>query len=130
MRDVEGARENLALLEASANHGPAITLYRATIGAGIAALEGRPEDALMTYRSVLPRWRDLGCPVLEAMTAIDMAAVLDLAHPDVQTAIAQAREVFSGIGAVAFLARLDAAVGESSAAPVSSSTPVREPVYE
>jgi hypothetical protein len=55
--DAAAARADLAALDAAGVHGPAIEADRATIRAGLAALEGRPADALASYRDVLRTWR-------------------------------------------------------------------------
>ncbi len=110
LNDVAGATSDLAALEAMHAHGRVVALHRATIRAGIMALEGHRVDALALCREVLQGWRDAGLPVLEALTAIDMAALLDPGLPEVQAAAARARETFTILGAKPFLARLDEAL--------------------
>ncbi len=112
--ELEAVIADLASLEATHAHGPAITLHKATIRAGIAALEGRSADALAAYRDALRGWRDAGLPVLEAMTAIDMATLLDPSLPEVQAAATRAREILGGLGAMPFLERLESALADGS----------------
>ncbi len=125
--DAAAARNDLAALDASGVHGPAVEADRRTIRAGIAALEGRPADAVPLYREALRGWRDLGLAWDEALCAIDMATLLDPADPEVRTAADAAREILVRLGAAPFLARLDAALAFSSdrtghsTAPKSSS---------
>jgi class 3 adenylate cyclase/tetratricopeptide (TPR) repeat protein len=111
--DVAEARADLATLDASGVHGPAIETGRATIRAGIAALEGRPADALALYRDALREWRDLGLLWDEALCGLDMATLLDPADPEVRAAADAAREILVRLEAAPFLARLDAAMARS-----------------
>ncbi len=108
--NIAAARSDLASLEGTHVHGPAISLHKATIRAGIAALEGRSAEALGEYREALRGWRDLGLPVLEALTVIDMATLLDPTLPEIQAAGATARDILRRLGARPFLERLDAAL--------------------
>jgi class 3 adenylate cyclase/tetratricopeptide (TPR) repeat protein len=124
--DVAGARADLAALDASGAHGPAIETQRATIRAGIAALEGRSADALALYRDVLREWHDLGLVWDEALCGIDMATLLDPADPEVRAAADVARGILVRLEAGPFLARLDAAM----ARPSRASRPVGEPALE
>ncbi len=110
--DVSSARSDLASLEGTHAHGPAITLHKMTIRAGIAALDGRAAEALAAYRDVLHGWRTAGLPVLEAITAIDMATLLDVSLPEVVAAGDNAREIFIGLTARPFLQRLEEALSQ------------------
>jgi class 3 adenylate cyclase/tetratricopeptide (TPR) repeat protein len=115
-RDAETVRADLAELDASGVHGPALEADRTTIRAGIAALEGRTADALALYREARRAWRDLGLPWDEALCGIDMAVVLDPTEPDVRAAAEAAREVLTRLGAKPFLERLEEAVQEQPSA--------------
>lgn len=117
LRDAEGASSDLASLEGTHAHGPVVKLHKTTIRAGIAALEGRTEEALDLYRDALQGWRDTGLPVLEALTGIDMATLLNPALPEVQTAAASAREIFGRLGARPFLERLDVELARTASLP-------------
>jgi tetratricopeptide (TPR) repeat protein len=112
--DAAAARADLAALDASGVHGPAVEADRRTIRAGIAVLEGRPADALPLYREALRCWRDLGLAWDEALCAIDMATLLDPADPEVRAAAEAAREILVRLEAAPFIARLDAALAHSS----------------
>ncbi|HEY8869717.1 MAG TPA: adenylate/guanylate cyclase domain-containing protein [Candidatus Limnocylindrales bacterium] len=116
-RDADLAREDLAAFDAAGVHGPPLEADRATIRAGIAALEGRSSDALGLYREALRAWRDLGMAWDEAQTGLDMATFLDPSEPEVRAAADAAREIFARLGARPFLERLDAAVGRAAAKP-------------
>ena len=108
--DAAGARGDLEALGETGTHGPAVELRRKTIQAGLAALDGRPHEALMLYREVLRGCGDLRLAWDEALTAIDMAMLLDPAEPAVQEAADAARGILSDLGARPYLARLEAAL--------------------
>jgi class 3 adenylate cyclase/tetratricopeptide (TPR) repeat protein len=116
LSDLAEARADLAALDDSGVHGPALETGRSTIRAGIAALEGRSADALAFYRDALREWRDLGLVWDEALCGLDMAILLDPADPEVQAAADAAREILVGLEAAPFLARLDDAMARSGGA--------------
>jgi hypothetical protein len=109
-RDGERAAAALDALDSTGVHGRVVDMDRRTIGAGLAALDGRPGDALSAFREALAGWRDLGAPWREALTAITMATLLDPATPEVRAAADDAREILVRLGAAPFVARLDAAM--------------------
>ncbi len=120
-RDLAAARNDLAALDATGVHGPVVETRRATLRAGIAALEGRTSDALALYREALRGWRDLRQPWDEALTVIDMATLLDPSEPDVSRATGSAREFLARVGAKPFVERLDAAMARAApTAPAST----------
>ncbi len=128
--DGAAARDDLAALDDSGFHGPAIQADRRTLRAGIAALEGRPADALALYREALRAWRDLGLAWDEALCGLDMATLLDPANSEVRAAAEAAREILVRLEAAPFIARLDAALarssdpaGQSAAPTTASATP-------
>ncbi len=84
LRDLEAARADVAAFEATGAHGPAFEASRATLRAGLAALEGRRADAQALYRDALRAWRHLDLPWDEALTGMDMVAVLGPDDPDAQ----------------------------------------------
>jgi len=108
--DAAGAAADLAALDGSGAHGPAIDAGKRTIRAGIAALEGRTTDALSFYHEAVRAWRDLGLAWDEALCGLDMATLLDPADQEVRAAANSAREILTRLGAKPFLARLDAAM--------------------
>jgi tetratricopeptide (TPR) repeat protein len=81
----------------------------ATLRAGLAALEGRPAEALPLYREALRTWRDVGAVWDEAQTGIEMAILLDASEPDVSAAIASTRDILERLRAKPYLERLDQA---------------------
>ncbi len=120
-RDLATVRADLEAIDATGFHGPIVETRRTTLRAGIAALDGRIGDAHVLYHDAIQGWHDLGQPWDKALTAMDMAFVLDPSDPEVQAACAAAREILVGLGAAPFIAMLDAAVAAAQPA-----TPPRE----
>ncbi len=124
--DAAGAQEDLARLDARGLHGPTAELQRAGIRAGVAALEGRPIEALGLYRQASQGWRDVGFLWLEALIAIDMATLLDPTEPEVRAAADAARETLTRLGAEPFIKRLEAAMARP-APPAAVSVSAQDP---
>ena len=117
------ARQDLALSEGTPRRGRAIDGERATIRAGIAALEGRTSDAMSGYREALGVWRDLGLVWDEALCAIDMATLLDPSEPEVAAAAEVGRRTLVRLRAQPFLDRLDVAATRARSAEAAKSVP-------
>jgi class 3 adenylate cyclase len=113
------ARQDLMVVERTGRRGRAIDADRATVEAGLAALDGRRDEALALYRDSLRAWRDLGLVWDEALCATDMASLLGPADPEVSAAAERAREILVRLAARPLLERLDAALaaGREDAAP-------------
>ena len=109
--NLKAFREDLAVVEGTSWRGRAHDADRAELRAGIAALEGRPDDALALYRESLRLWRDLGLAWDEAYCALSMAMFLDPTEPEVRAAVEAAKEILIRLKARPFLERLDAASG-------------------
>jgi hypothetical protein len=114
LKDAPAALADLAILEDSGGHGPAVEADRTTIRGGLAALDGRAADARSLYREALLAWRDLGLAWDEALCGLDMALFLDPSEPEVQAATASAREILVRLEARPFIARLEAALARPS----------------
>jgi tetratricopeptide (TPR) repeat protein len=117
--DVAGAQRALALIERES--GRATMADTAMLRAGIAARQGRVDDALSEYRTALPIYRDLELRFDIALTGLDMAALLGPDVPGVRAAAAEARAILVELGARPVIARLDrlvAAAAPAAAAPV------------
>ena len=114
MGNQAGAIEDLAAVDGSGFHGPALEADRTTIRAGIAALERRPNEALMLYRDAIRGWRDLGLVWDEALCGLDMTLLLDPAEPEVRAAVDRSRDILVRLEAAPFIARLDAALARSA----------------
>ena len=88
-RDRERAVAALAALDSTGAHGPVVDMNRRTILAGLAALEGRPGEALSAFR-------------------------LEPADPEVRMAAQAACEILVRLEAAPFIARLDATLARAS----------------
>ena len=115
--DAEGADRDLRALDAIGAHGPAIELRRQIIRAGIAAVQGRPSDALALYRETLERARDLKLAWEEALIGVDMAVLMGPHEPEVRAAIAGAHEILTRLRARPVLDRLETATRRQSSLP-------------
>ena len=121
--DVAGAAANLAALDATGLHTPALELHRGRLRAGLAALEGRRADAARGYRDALQGMLDLGLAWDHALATVEMAVLMGPAEPVVVAAVAIARPTLERARAVPFLARLDAALARPAGA---AATPAHE----
>jgi class 3 adenylate cyclase len=101
-------------LDASVFGGQAIDLDRATLRAGIAALEGRRSEAVAGYREVLRGWRQLGLAFDEALATLDLVLLLAPTEHEMAEAAAAvdaARQTLDRLGSRPLLARLEEAAG-------------------
>ncbi|HEV8403621.1 MAG TPA: hypothetical protein VGQ31_11360, partial [Candidatus Limnocylindrales bacterium] len=98
------------------------------VRAGIAALQGRPAEAMALYRSALPGYRDAGCRFDVALTILDMAALLGPDEPGVRALIPEGREILVGLGAHPLVERLDALAGERDRPSMADGQPSRASV--
>jgi hypothetical protein len=78
--------------------------------AGIAALTGQADEAAGGYRDAIRQWRNLEAWFELALCQLDFVRFVGGASPDVAAAAAEAREIFTRLGAPAFLQRLEEAV--------------------
>jgi class 3 adenylate cyclase/tetratricopeptide (TPR) repeat protein len=127
--DAVTAHRLLETLAEASFWGLALEADRSCLEAGIAALEGRPADALAGYREALRAYHQIGLAFDEALAAIDMATLLDPAErelPEVLAAVATARETLTNIGAAPFVSRLDAAGARRPEALDRASTPLHD----
>ncbi len=113
-RDPARLRRATMLLDQAGSAGALRGAARSTLAAATAALEGRQDEALTTYRRALGSWRDLGLPWEEALCAIGMATLLDPAEPEVVAAVESAREILSRLDAKPFLERLESSTERQS----------------
>ncbi len=115
-----GALADLEALDATGVHGPWLDARRISIRAGLAALDGRTADALGSYADAQRRFRDLGVALDEALTAIEMATLLDPTLPEVRAAADAARDFLERVRARPFLDRLEAAMARGARTEVDA----------
>ena len=108
--DVARAREAADRLDA--HPGASATASAARIGAhaGIAAIDGRRDEAIDGFRDVLARYRLTGQDFELACAALDYVLLIGTTEPSVQAAAAEARAIFERIGARPYLELLDTAL--------------------
>lgn len=82
---------------------------RLTMEAGIATLEGRPEEARLKYREAQVKWRQNRARLALAACQLDIVQLGALDRAAVDSAAAEARAFFSEVGAAPYLRWLDAA---------------------
>jgi class 3 adenylate cyclase/tetratricopeptide (TPR) repeat protein len=109
--DVGLAREAAEELRVSGIHGRAVHTSLVGIEAGVAALEGRKEDAANGYRDAQRRWRDLEAWFELALSELDLIRLVGGERPEVDAAANEAREIFTRLGARTLLGRLDEVMG-------------------
>jgi hypothetical protein len=110
LRDLDGLRTALSSMERV--RGRAVAAERRTTEAGIAALEGRLDEAADAYRDAIERWRVLESALDLALCELDLVILLGPDHPDA-TVGKEARDIFVQIGARPLLERLNQASGDT-----------------
>ena len=85
---------------------------RLTAQAGLAALQGRGEQAAEAYLQALEAWRALECPLDLALCELDLV-LLGQDRPDT-TAESEARDIFTRLARRPFLEHLNRAAGNRS----------------
>ena len=112
MRDAAKARE--ALDATAPLRGRWAAAIQATLRAGLAAIEGRREEAATTYHEAFALWNALDSPIDHAYTAIDAITLLPDDPVSVEAAT-QARARLEELGAKPLLERLAMADRPASA---------------
>jgi hypothetical protein len=92
--------------------------------AGIAARQGRIDEAVAGYRAALTIYREMGLRFDLAMAGLDMAALLGPDVPAVRAAAVEARAIFVDLGARPVIARLDRLVAPDKREPAAPAEPV------
>jgi hypothetical protein len=86
--------------------GRASAAQRRTTEAGLAALEGRLDEAAEIYVDALEQWRNVDSVLDLALSELDLVLVLGADHPSA-TVAKEARDIFVQIGAATMLHQLD-----------------------
>jgi len=108
LRDAGRARQVLSAMQGF--RGRLMGAARLTVAAGLAALEGPPDEAAEAYRQAIEAWRALDCTLDLALCELDLVTLLGPDHPEA-TAGKEARDIFTQLGAIPFLERLNRAIG-------------------
>jgi hypothetical protein len=108
-RDVERLRAARDRYAAGPSVGPIVRLQLGTADAGIAALEGRTDDAVRAYAEVLTGWAALEVHAARAFAGTEFLITVGPDVAEARAAAEEARAVFERLGAQTVLQRLDAA---------------------
>jgi tetratricopeptide (TPR) repeat protein len=107
MGDAELAAAQVQALRALGFRGRANRASLRAVEAALAAVEGRRDDAVATFREAASLWRDLGCEGGLAFTLLDEARMLGAATAEGNEAAVELRPVLERLGARALLRILD-----------------------
>jgi hypothetical protein len=121
LRDRARAERLVGLLEALSVRGLWTTASIRGLNAGIAALAGRPTDAIGAFTDAARTLRELGLPLDTALLLMDEAATIGVGDPAGRAAADEAHEILTRLGAVVLLDRLDALAGGATAPPAAES---------
>jgi tetratricopeptide (TPR) repeat protein len=114
--DAVTAQAAVDRLAALGSKGRAMDADRAAIRAGLAALAGDRAAARAGYRLALTAFRDLGLPWDEALAGMEAAQWLGDGDAELAAWAETSRAVFTRIGAIPLIARLDEAIAHGNAA--------------
>ena len=109
------ARARATLTAMQGFRGRWVAAVRLTAEAGLAALDGRHDESAAAYARALDAWRAMDSPLDLGLCALDRA-VLRAPHVAPGVEDDEAREIFTNLGAVPLLARLDGATSAASKA--------------
>jgi hypothetical protein len=121
--DAERARAALQLHEALPDRGRVVSLIRRSLQAGVQALAGDRDGAVVAYRDALRAWRDMGVPFYVGATAMEFAMLVGPGVPEARAAADEAREIWTRWGSPPLLARLDEGLARWAAAPTEAAAP-------
>ncbi len=106
--DADIVRQCIAEIAASSSRTPFSRIRLVSLEAGLAALDGRVDDAVRGYRDAIVRMGDLGYLLEVATIDLEFAAVVGLHRPEAREAARVGRRFFASVGAKAFVAQFDA----------------------
>jgi len=107
--DVARARQAQDRLDEDLTTGSAIFGDRLAARAGVAALEGRVDDAVTGYREAMARHASVGTDLARARAGLDLVRLVGGSHPAGREAASEARAIFERVKAQPYLDLLDAA---------------------
>ncbi|MFH1475354.1 MAG: hypothetical protein ABIG85_05785, partial [Chloroflexota bacterium] len=125
--DLARARQVANRLDADPSTEIGVAAYRVAARAGIAALEGRVDDAIAGYREAISRLRSEGSDFEVARISLDFVVLVGADHPATRDAAAEARAIFERVKARPYLERLDAAIARAAPAGQTKAAPTVEP---
>jgi hypothetical protein len=110
LRDPTRARAALDGLQATGVRGPVLTIQRAALEAGLAALEGRRTEAIAGFRDTARRLGEAGIVFDVALNGLLSVLLLGRDDPDASGFAEEARQIFDRLGARPFIRQLDEAL--------------------
>jgi tetratricopeptide (TPR) repeat protein len=113
-RDLARARQVADRLDADPSTELGIAAYRVAARAGIAALEGRVDDAITGFREALSLLRSEGSDFEVARISLDFVILVGVDNPATREAAAEARAIFERLKARPYLERLEAAMARDA----------------
>jgi class 3 adenylate cyclase/tetratricopeptide (TPR) repeat protein len=119
-RDATSAATDLEALHETGVHGLWTDANRASIRAGLAAIEGRSTEARTLYQEALRGFDEMGVPLDAALTTLELATLVDPSAPEVSAAVAASRDFLERVRARTLLERLDQAAARHSVVGTSS----------
>ena len=111
--DLERARDVLRRLETIPQTGVDVDATRLAARAGVAALEGRVDDAIGDFRHAMSLLRSINAEFNLARLTLDFVMLLG-SHPATREAAAEARAIFERVKARPYLERLEAATARGA----------------
>jgi class 3 adenylate cyclase/tetratricopeptide (TPR) repeat protein len=109
--DAPKVRELADRLDANPGSGGSTVAARTSARAGIAALDGRADEAVAAYRDALARFRAVNHDFDLACTALDFVLLVGPENSFALAAAEEARAIFERVGARPYLEHLEAALG-------------------
>ena len=130
--DVDRARAALADIDAIGVHGRWAAASRATLNAGIHALEGRTAEAIAAYAEAARDWRSLELPFELGLCLLEFASFVGVSRREARAAAEEARTIFEALGATPLIGRIERALAADgpavpTAAARARTVPTRTP---
>jgi hypothetical protein len=110
--DMPRTRAAIAGLDAAIGRGRYWALNLRSLRVGLMALEGGTNEALRDGRAVVAEYARMDLPWRQAVATLALVHALGPGDPELRERAAEAREIFSRLGARPFLAWLDAVMAE------------------
>jgi tetratricopeptide (TPR) repeat protein len=124
LADAERARTLLERFDSNPDsRSTVMAASRAWLRAGIAAIEGRRDEAIAGFVDVLARFEAINWMTLRAQAATDFAALVGPDEPAAHAAALEARGLFESLEATPYVRRIDAILGAAPASAHRTATP-------
>ncbi|MBA3778524.1 MAG: AAA family ATPase [Chloroflexi bacterium] len=128
LRDPDRVRAALSALDQTGVRGPALSAQQDAIAAGLAALEGRPSEAIAGFQKASRRLRELGVSFDLALYAFLAVSLLGADDDETRALANEAAETFASLGARPLATQLDEVLAGSSTRTTVAVTRPEAPV--